>query len=153
MKVAQKIQRIRIRGLFTCQMPLTSWTWNIPPPVIYLIQVRNRENIPGWIPPSPISCSHTLGHTRHNILPRYALWCFDWSVTYYAPSPLLLSSRPQDRCCPCDRLRRRRPLLARATRQAPPLIIPISPIPFSHACIRFLLLLLFAPILMHSLLL
>ena len=24
-----------------------------------------------------------------------------------------------------------------ASRQAPPLIIPISPIPFSHACIRF----------------
>ena len=53
--------------------------------------------------------------------------------------PPLLSGRPRDwRWCRCDQLRRRRPLLlVWATRQAPPLIIPISPIPFSHACIRF----------------
>ena len=52
--------------------------------------------------------------------------------------PPLLSGRPRGCWCPGDRLRRRQwPLLARATRQAPPLIIPISPIPFSHACIRF----------------
>ena len=53
--------------------------------------------------------------------------------------PPLLSGRPRDcRWCRCDRLRRRRPLLlVWATRQAPPLIIPISPIPLSHACIRF----------------
>ena len=54
--------------------------------------------------------------------------------------PPLLSGRLRDwrRCwCP-DRLRHRQPLLlVCATRKAPPLIIPISPIPFSHACIRF----------------
>ena len=54
--------------------------------------------------------------------------------------PPLLSGRPRDSCwCPCDRLCLWRPffLYSRASRQAPPLIIPISPIPFSHACIRF----------------
>ena len=54
--------------------------------------------------------------------------------------PPLLSGRPRDRCwCPSVRLRRRRPFFpfSGASREAPPLIIPISPIPFSHACIRF----------------
>ena len=72
-KLLRKIQRIRIRGPFISRMPLAIWTWNIPPPVICLTQVRNRENIPGWIPPSPISCSHTLGHTPAQ---HIAMLCF-----------------------------------------------------------------------------
>ena len=62
------------------------------------------------------------------------LACWTWNF------PPLLFGRPRD-CswCPCDRLRRRRPFFpfSGASRKAPPLIIPISPIPFSHACIRF----------------
>ena len=52
--------------------------------------------------------------------------------------PPLLSGRLRDRHCCCPvRLRSRRPLLlARATRQAPPLDHQISPILLSTACIR-----------------
>ena len=100
---------------------------------------RKRET-PGILsrmfPPSPVSPIPALDHPWHRILPRYVLWCFACSV--FTLSPPLLSGRPRDcRWCRCDQLHRRRPLLARATRQAPPLIIPISPILFSHACIRF----------------
>ena len=50
----------------------------------------------------------------------------------YCFFPLFSFDRPRDRWwCRCDPLRRPRPLLARATRQAnPPLSIPISPISF-----------------------
>ena len=65
--------------------------------------------------------------------------CDALSALYLLFLPPLLSGRPRDRCRPCDRLRRRWHffLFSRASRQAPPLIIPISPIPFSHAYIRF----------------
>ena len=127
-KLLRKIQRIRIRGPFICHMPLEWWTWNIPPPVICVTEVQNREYIPGWIPLSPISCSHTLGHTRHIILPCYALWCFDCSVIYCVPPSLLLSGRPWDRCrYPCDRLHRRRTLLLPEQPGKPPLDHQISP--------------------------
>ena len=53
--------------------------------------------------------------------------------------PPLLSGRPRDRCwCPCDRLCRQQPsFLSEQPGKPPLLIIPILPIPFSHACIRF----------------
>ena len=89
-KLLRKIQRIRIRGPFISQMPLTIWTWNIPPPVICVTQVRNRENIPGWISPFTYSCRHTLGHTRHVVLPRYALWCYVCFIFTISPSSSLV---------------------------------------------------------------
>ena len=153
-KLLRKIQRIQMRGPFTYKMPLTIWTWNIPSLVTCLIQVRNREYLPGWIPPSPISCSHTLGHTRHIILPRYALWCFVCFT--FIVLPPLLCGRPRDRCRPCDRLRRRWHFFffSRASRQANPLehsdITHFLP---SHACIRNCYYFLYDPTLMHSLLL
>ena len=98
-KLLRKIQRIRIRGPFISQMPLTIWTWNIPPPVICLTQVRNRENIPGSIPPSPISCSLTLGHIRPNILPRYALWCYVFFI-FTVSSPLFSPVDPETDVAP-----------------------------------------------------
>ena len=134
-KLLRKIQRIRIRGPFICHMPLTIWTWNFSPPVICLTQVQNREYIPGWTFPSPISCSHTF--VTPGTAYCHVMLCDALFALYLLFLPPLLSDRPRDRCRPCDRLRRRWPLLARATRQAPPLIIPISPIPFYHACIRF----------------
>ena len=64
--------------------------------------------------------------------------CFMFAL-YLLFLPPLPSGRPRARYCPCDRLRRRWHFFffSRASRQAPALIIPISPIPFSHACIRF----------------
>ena len=117
-KLLRKIQRFRTRGPFIFHMPLACWTWNIPPPVICLTQVRNREYIPGWIPPSPISCSHTLGHTRHSILPRYAfvMLCL---LCIYCFFPLLSPVDPETDAAPMIDYVDDDPLLARATRQAP----------------------------------
>ena len=60
---------------------------------------------------------------------------FAWYSLFLPP---LLSGRLRDRHCCCPvRLRSRRPLLlARATRQAPPLDHQISPILLYTACIR-----------------
>ncbi|XBI09108.1 hypothetical protein VPH35_136741 [Triticum aestivum] len=41
---------------------------------------------------------------------------FGRSAATPSPPTLTAAPIPRDRCCPCDRLRRRRPLLARATR-------------------------------------
>ena len=59
-KLLRKTRRTQIRYPHTCQMALTIWTWNIPPSVICVTYVRNRENIPGWISPSPLSYSPAL---------------------------------------------------------------------------------------------
>ena len=77
---------------------------------------------------------------RSPLAPPVVLLCF-CLLCIYCFFPLFFFGRPRDRCwCPCDRLRHRRHFFPfnGASRQAPPpLIIPISPIPFSHACIRF----------------
>ena len=104
--------------------------------------VRKRET-PGILSRMSSPFTGTTSYrVRAHRTPRIALLyfvillllCYLW-----CSPPLLLSGRPRDRCrYPCDRLRRRRPPPSRLSNQAsPPLIIPISPIPFSHACIRF----------------
>ena len=137
-KLIRKMRRIRIRYPHTCQRLLAIWTWNRPPPVICLTQVRNRENIPGLIPPSTISCSHTLDHTWHNILPCHAL-CYIVCFVFTVSSPSFSLDRPQDRhrrCC--EQLLRRRPdHFNRASRQAfPPFDHPDIAYFLSTACIR-----------------
>ena len=72
MKVAQKNPTNPITRSVHLSDASNYLNMKFSPPVICLTQVRNRENIPGWFSPSPISCSHTLGHTRHSILPRYS---------------------------------------------------------------------------------
>ena len=99
-KLLRKIQRIQIRSPFISRMPLAVWTWNIPPPVICLTQVRNRENIPGWIPPSPISCSHTLGHTRHSLLPSTLCFVMLCLLYIYCFFPLFSPVDPETDAAP-----------------------------------------------------
>ena len=129
-KLLRKTRRIQIRYPHTCQRLLAIWTWNIPPPVICLTQVRNRENFPGWVPPSSVSCSTALGHTRHCLLSCHVL-CYLVFLVFTVSSPSFSLDRRWDRrrrCC--VRLRRRRPdHFNRASRQAfpPSLIIQISP--------------------------
>ena len=71
-------------------IPIASLPCNyssIPPPVICLTYARNRENFPGWVPPSSVSCSTALGHTRHCLSPCYAL-CYIVCFVFTVPSPL-----------------------------------------------------------------
>ena len=97
-KLLRTTRRTRLHYPHTCQMPLTIWTWNIPPLVIYLTQVRNRENIPGSFPPPPFSCSHTLGHTRHILLPCYA--CGAMLLYIYCFFPLFSPVDPETDVAP-----------------------------------------------------
>ena len=136
-KLLRTTRRFRIRSPFDRHTPLTYRTCNFPPPAPLPENAKHREYFPGCFPPSPVSPTTALGHTEHRVLPCYALWCFDCSVIYCVPSPLLLCDRPQDCQRPPVRLRSWRPLsLARATRQDPPLDHQISPILLYTACIR-----------------
>ena len=102
--------------------------------------VRKRET-PGILSRMfPPVVGITYYRVRAHLAPLIVMSCIIMHMfaLYLLFLPPLLSGRPVDRCYPCDGLRRRRSFLfSRASRQAPPLIIPISPIPFSHACIRF----------------
>ena len=78
-------------------MSLTIRTWNRPPPVICLTNVRNRENIPEWVPLSSVTCNHTLEHTRHNILPCHALsYIICFVIIVSSPSSLSLDTETDD---------------------------------------------------------
>ena len=100
------------------------------------------QNIGNTFPDVPPFAGTTYCRVRTHlapliVMPYIVMLMFALYLLFLPP---LLSGRPRDRCwCPCERLRRRRPFFpfSGASRQAPPLIIPISPIPFSHACIRF----------------
>ena len=89
--------------------------------------VRKRET-PGILSQifSPFA-GITYPCVRSPLAPRIAMLCFAMlRLLFYllCSPPLLLFGRPRDRCrYPCDRLHRRRTLLARATRQAPPPLI------------------------------
>ena len=88
-KLIRTTRRIQIRSPFVRHMSLTIRTWNRPPPVICLTNVRNRENIPGWVPPSSVSCSTALRHTRHCLLSCHTL-CSIVCFIFIVSSPLFL---------------------------------------------------------------
>ena len=137
-KLLRTTRRFRIRSPFVRHTPLTYRTRNFPPPV----HLSDRHPEPGKL---SRMFSPFVGITYYrdwaHLVSILVMSCIVMHLfaLYSLFLPPLLSGRPRDRCwCPCDRLRRWRPLLLTwATRQAPPLIILISPIPFSHACIRF----------------
>ena len=123
-KLLRTTRRIRIRSPFVHHTSLTYQTRNFSPPIHLSENPKHRGYFPGCFPPSSVSPTTVLGHIEHRVLSCYALWCFDCSVIYCVPSPLLLSDRPRDCRRPPVRLRcRRLVLLARATRQAPPPLI------------------------------
>jgi hypothetical protein len=116
-------------------IPVAPWQCiycSISPSVICLTDVRNRENFPGWVPPSSVLCRHCVkSHPAHLI----AMLCFvlHCLLYIYCFLPPLFPIDPRDhrrrRCC--VRLRRRLPdHFNRASRQAfpPSLITQISPI-------------------------
>jgi hypothetical protein len=124
------MRRTQIRYPHARLMPLTTRTCNRPPPVICLIDVRNRKNIPGRVPPSSVSCNTTLEHTRHSLSPCLALCsivCFVFTIS--SPSFSLDRHRDCRRRCYVQLLCRQPDHFNRASRQAfpPLLIIPISP--------------------------
>ena len=83
---------------------------------------------------SPFTCI-VQHYVRSTLVLLFAMSCLVMYLCalYLLFLPPLLSGRPRDWCCPCDRLRRRRSFFpfSGASRQALPLIIRISPIPFS----------------------
>ena len=136
-KLLRTTRRIQIRSPFVRHTPLAYRTRNFPPPVHLSKNAKYREYLPGCFPPSSVSPTTALGHTQHRVLSCYALCCFDCSVIYCVPPPSLFSGRPRDYRRPPVWLRSWRPLLlARATRQAPPLITRYRLFLLSTPCIR-----------------
>ena len=88
-KLLRSTRRTQIRYPHIRVMPLNTQTCNRPPPVICLTYVRNREYFPGWVPPSSISCRHTLRHTRHCVC--LVLYCVTLFAVYLLFLPPLLS--------------------------------------------------------------
>ena len=105
----------------SCPMPLASQPETLPPPVIRLTNVRNRENFPGWVPPSSVSCNTALGHTQHNLLPCYGLCyivCFVFTVS--SPPSLSIDAETTDDTAVYDYVVDEPFPLGKATRQANP---------------------------------
>ena len=136
-KLLRTTRQIRIRSPFVHHTSLTYRTRNFPPPVRLSENAKHREYFPGCSPPSPVPPTVALGHTSHCSLSCHASSCLCLHCIYCFFPPLL-SGRLRDRHCCCPvRLRSWRPLLlARATRQAPPLDHQISSILLYTACIR-----------------
>ena len=135
-KLLRTTRWIRIRSPFVRHTSLEQRTHNFPPPVRLSENAKHLEYFPGCFPPSSISPISALDHPWHRVLPCYSLWCFVCPV-FTVSSPLFFSGRPWDRRW-CHRvwLRHRRPLLARATRQAPSRSTRYRLFLLSTACIR-----------------
>ena len=136
-KLLRTTRRIRIRSPFVCHTSLTYRNCNFPPSGS---SVRKRKT-PGILsrlfsPFVGITYYRDWAHLASILV----MSCIDMHLfaLYSLFLPPLLSGRPRDRRCCCPvRLRSWRPLLlARATRQAPPLDHQISPILLYTACIR-----------------
>jgi hypothetical protein len=94
-KVISSTRRTRICYPHIRVMPLNTRTCNRPPLAICLTNVRNRENFPGWDPPSSVTCSTALRHTRpclSSCLACVIIVCFIFIVS--SPSSLDRPPRP-----------------------------------------------------------
>ena len=123
LKLLRTTRRIRIHNPFVHHTSLTYRTSNLPPPVRLSENAKHREYLPDVPPPFT---GTTYCRVRTHLAPlivmsRIVMLMFALYLLFLPP---LLSGRLRDRHCCCPvRLRSRRPLLlARATRQAPPLI-------------------------------
>ena len=115
-------RRIRIRSPFVHHTSLTYRTSNFPPPVRLSENAKHREYFPDVPPFAGTTYCRVRTHLALLIvMSRIVMFMFALYLLFLPP---LLSGRLRDRHCCCPvRLRSRRPLLlARATRQAPPLI-------------------------------
>ena len=108
----------------------------LSPPVHLSENAEHRGYFPGCFPPSLVSPPTALGHPWHRVSPCYALCCFDCSVIYYVPPPLLLSSRPRDCRRPPIDYGVDEPSFSAELPGKAPLDHQISPILLYTACIR-----------------
>ena len=137
-KLLRTTRRTRIRYPHIRVMPLATRTCNRPPPVICLTDIRNRENLPGRVPPSSLACNVAIDHFRHRLSPCLVLCafvCFIFIVSSPPFSPVDLRDRWR---CPGDRLlHRRRFLFCLQSNQAskPPWRLPLYPI-LSPSCLH-----------------
>ena len=135
-KLLRTTRRIRIRSPFVRHTSLTYRIRNFPPPFHLSESAKHREYFPGCSP----FAGTTYCRVRAHLVPLIVMSRIVMLMLalYLLFLPPLLSGRLRDRHCCCPvRLQSRRPLLlARATRQAPPLDHQISPILLYTACIR-----------------
>ena len=136
MKVAQKIQRIRLHGLFIFHMSLAQRTRNFPPPAPLPENTKHREYFPRCFPPSPVRPRTALGHTQHHALSCHAssciclhyIYCFFPLFSRQTPRPTpLLPSTTTVLTTPPSRL---------SFQASPPPDHQILPILLYTACIR-----------------
>ena len=122
-KLLRTTRRIRIRTPFVCHASLAWWTCNISPQVHLSENVKHQGYFPGCFPPFVGTTYYRdWAHlTSLLVMSCIVMHLFAWYSLFL---PHLLSGRLWDRRCCCPvRLWSWRPLLlARATRQAPPLI-------------------------------
>ena len=136
-KLLRTMRQIRIRSPFVCHTSLTYRNCNFPPSGS---SVRKRETLGILSQMFPPFTGITSYCVRAHLAPLLVMSCIAMHLfaLYSLFLPPLIAGRLRDRRCCCPvRLRSWRPLLlARATRQAPPLDYQISPILLSTTCIR-----------------